>query len=378
MCDEYRHWKHAEKAALRWQQQQRLRMTASHHPHSHQHHQLQPSMGSTREMTSWFSLHPADYTDGPIGYLSKSQNNPLLNNSNKTTRFNLPRYFRTNISNQQQSLNHHDHHHHHQQQPQQLQSSTKLPRTTMTSLPLNGHHRVNSTDRLLDTIFSGTKLSDIEPITNNTIGNNGLNRNQCCHCMNCSQTWFFRNDRHGDWCCQRGYYQPPKRNRLPFGAASSVNTFMRQLRNDPLDSLIDASVETTKNIKQNHHHHHHHHNQQQKRSYKQQHHQRQQQQQQQNHVQSTAAAIRKCFQPLSTKSQSNSTTTTSIVADNKCKILDAVNNHFNGLNNQNCNQLNHYHHQRNNEISSAKIALPKAAKHQQQQQQLHQRNRNRL
>nr|XP_027194955.1 myotubularin-related protein DDB_G0290005-like [Dermatophagoides pteronyssinus] len=81
MCDEYRHWKQAEKAALRWQQQQRLRMTASqHHHHHHQHpNQSHPSLTSSREMTSWFSLHPADYMAGPNNHLTNNRTNLFSN-----------------------------------------------------------------------------------------------------------------------------------------------------------------------------------------------------------------------------------------------------------------------------------------------------------
>jgi len=61
---------------------------------------------------------------------------------------------------------------------------------------------------------------------NSPSGENGANGAQCCHCVNCSSTWFFKNVKQGDWCCQRGYFEPPKRNKLPFGAASTVNTFM--------------------------------------------------------------------------------------------------------------------------------------------------------
>ena len=48
----------------------------------------------------------------------------------------------------------------------------------------------------------------------------------CCHCLNCSSSWLFRDAKRGVWGCTRGYYHPAPRGKLPFGAASTVNTFM--------------------------------------------------------------------------------------------------------------------------------------------------------
>lgn len=140
MCDEYRSWKNAEKAAIKWQRQQRLRMAIARN-------EFLPPYQITGNM------------------LDKN-------------RLNLPRYFRTSIDNK--------------------------------------NDRPNKTEKILDSILSGTKLPEVNPSPVST----------CCHCINCSSTWFFRNNKHGDWCCQRGYLQPPRRSKLPFGAGSSVNTFM--------------------------------------------------------------------------------------------------------------------------------------------------------
>ena len=56
----------------------------------------------------------------------------------------------------------------------------------------------------------------------------------CCHCISCSSSWLFRdaNKPGREWCCQRGYYHPASRGKLPFGAASSVNTFMPRYANN--------------------------------------------------------------------------------------------------------------------------------------------------
>lgn len=56
----------------------------------------------------------------------------------------------------------------------------------------------------------------------------------CCHCLSCSSSWLFRdaNKANRDWCCQRGYYHNTNRGKLPFGAASSVNTFMPRYANN--------------------------------------------------------------------------------------------------------------------------------------------------
>ena len=58
----------------------------------------------------------------------------------------------------------------------------------------------------------------------------------CCHCISCSSSWLFRdvNKASREWCCQRGHYHPTAGRKLPFGAASSVNTFMpRYANNNP-------------------------------------------------------------------------------------------------------------------------------------------------
>lgn len=153
MCSEYRSWKNAEKAALRWHRHNRQRGAAS----------------------------------GPYPMLGRS-------------RFNLPRYFRTSIDN------------------------AKLRPTPMEPPFSNGNGLY--ADKALGNILHGSKAE----------GASGENSSRaCCHCIDCSSTWFFRNDKHGGWCCQRGYYQPPRRTKLPFGAASSVNTFMPRM--DPSDLI---------------------------------------------------------------------------------------------------------------------------------------------
>lgn len=104
-------------------------------------------------------------------------------------RFNLPRYFRTSIDN------------------------AKLRQPPLGSFA-GGTEKPS-----LDNILLG-KPPKVLPESSS-----------CCHCVNCSSTWVFRNVKHGAWCCPgpgpgQGYLQPPRRNKLPFGAASSVNTFM--------------------------------------------------------------------------------------------------------------------------------------------------------
>lgn len=115
MCDEYRSWKKAEKAAMRWHRHQ-YRM--AHHQHD------------------------------------------------------LMRYFRTSVDGQQD----------------------------VTASPTNGHTRPSRS--------------------------NAAFGNSCCHCINCSSSWIFRDPKQMGCSCPRGFYCPTAKGKLPFGAASSVNTFM--------------------------------------------------------------------------------------------------------------------------------------------------------
>lgn len=127
--------------------------------------------------------------------------------------FNLPRYFRTSIREDRE-------------RPSidglidESPGTIGPPMFNMCQpMPvLKNYNPGNKTDKILNTILRNTKLPELNP------------SNSCCHCMNCTSTWFYRNNKNGGWCCQRGYYQPPRRSKLPFGAGSSVNTFMPQGR----------------------------------------------------------------------------------------------------------------------------------------------------
>lgn len=156
MCSEYRSWKSAEKAALRW----------------HRHNRRRGGAGLSNGANAL-----------PYPMLARS-------------RFNLPRYFRTSIDN------------------------AKLRAAPMEA-PFPSGNALYA-NKALGNILHGSKAEGGKGGAENSSG-------ACCHCIDCSSTWFFRNDKHGGWCCQRGYYQPPRRTKLPFGAASSVNTFMPRM-----------------------------------------------------------------------------------------------------------------------------------------------------
>ncbi len=83
----------------------------------------------------------------------------------------------------------------------------------------------------------------------------------CCHCINCSSSWLFRDVNKGGWCCQRGYYHPAPRGKLPFGAASSVNTFMPRYANNNTNNYCDEGEDTdslnASDLIENHHISHH-------------------------------------------------------------------------------------------------------------------------
>src|SRR5699024_4090085 len=97
MCDEYRSWKTAEKAAIRWQLQHRLRM-----------------------------LPGSEYLF-PGGYLSKG------------SRFNLPRYFRTNIGD----------------------DGSHRRRRRKGKRPVLPRMYLNKSERMLNTILNATKPPEV-------------------------------------------------------------------------------------------------------------------------------------------------------------------------------------------------------------------------
>ncbi|KAH9410277.1 hypothetical protein TYRP_010035 [Tyrophagus putrescentiae] len=181
MCSEYRSWKSAEKAALRW----------------HRHNRRRRGGGLTGASAGL-----------PYPMLSRA-------------RFNLPRYFRTSIDN----------------------AKLRPPQPPMELYGAGTGGGNSSADPFSDKVLGNILQGEGGEITGSgSVSGAGA----CCHCIDCSSTFFFRNDKHGGWCCQRGYYQPPRRTKLPFGAASSVNTFMPRF-----------AVDHNGDIKTNHHHHHH-------------------------------------------------------------------------------------------------------------------------
>ena len=95
------------------------------------------------------------------------------------------------------------------------------------------HHRPDLS-RYFRTSVEPNPESSARPTANVITAPTPLYGRTCCHCMSCSSSWLFRdaNKASREWCCQRGYYHNANRGKLPFGAASSVNTFMPRYANN--------------------------------------------------------------------------------------------------------------------------------------------------